>query len=294
MSDGPEKKIKRLLREPLLHFLLIGAALFVVYYSVAGSDVNESGSQIVITAGRIEQLTTAFEKTWQRPATDEEVTGLIDEFGLEEVYYRQALAMGIDRDDTIIRRRLRQKMEFLTDDVASLVEPSDEELTTYLAEHEDTFCESPLYTFRQVYFDPEKHGDTPQARVAEKLVGLRAGQTAVGDASLLPQSFDVATRQVVDGTFGSGFSRVLDELTIGDWQGPVRSGLGLHLIRLETRTEGRLPELAKIRHVVQREWSNDKRIDNHRRVNDRLLAEYETVIQWPQEKAVSGRSDKEE
>jgi len=287
--------MKKIFREPLLHFLLIGVGLFFVYRLVNHSDTaGDSDQRIVITAGRIEQLTTAFEKTWQRPATDEELKGLIDEFALEEVYYRQALAMGIDRDDTIIRRRLRQKMEFLTDDVASLVEPSDEELAAYLAEHEDTFRESPTYTFRQVYFDPEKHGDTPRARVAEKLVALRAGQTAVGNASLLPQSFDVATRQVVDGTFGGGFSLQLDELTIGDWQGPVRSGLGLHLIFLETRAEGRLPQLAEIRRVVQREWSNDKRIANHRRVNDRLLAEYEIVIEWPQEKAVTGQSDKEE
>jgi hypothetical protein len=286
--------MKKIFREPLVHFLLIGVGLFFVFGFVNHPDkAGDSVQRIVITAGRIEQLTTAFEKTWQRPATDEELKGLIDEFVLEEVYYRQALAMGIDRDDTIIRRRLRQKMEFLTDDVASLVEPIDEELTTYLAEHKDTFRESPVYTFRQVYFNPEIHGDL-QGYVEGTLAVLQSGQTDTGDSSLLPQSFDAASQQVVDAAFGSGFSQQLDKLSIGDWQGPIPSGLGSHLVLLETRTEGRLPELTEIRQVVEREWNNEKRIANHRRVNARLLAEYEIVIEWPQEKAVSGRSDKEE
>ncbi len=287
--------MKKLLREPLLHFLLIGAGLFFVYGLVNQPDTaGDSDQRVVVTGRRIEHLTTVFEKTWQRPATDEELKGLIDDFVLEEVYYRQALAMGIDRGDTIIRRRLRQKMEFLTDDAASLVEPSDEELATYLAENEDAFRESPVYTFRQVYFNPEKHGDNLQAHVARKLVVLRSGQTDVGDASLLPPSFDRASQQAIDGTFGRGFSRKLDDLTIGDWQGPIRSGLGLHLVLLETHAEGRLPELAEIRHVVQREWSNNRRIAIRRKMNERLLAEYEVVIEWPKENAKSQRSGEEE
>ena len=193
--------------------------------------------------------------------------------------------MGLDRDDTIIRRRMRQKLEFLTDDTASLVRPTEEELAKYLAENEDLFRESSTYTFKQAYFDPEKHGDDPEAYIAEQLTALRSGETEIGDVSLLRTLFDQATRQAVDGTFGTGFSRDLDKLKVGDWQGPVRSGLGFHLIRIDSVTKGRLPELAEIQAVVEREWSNTKRLAIRDEMNASLLADYDVVIEWPEETA---------
>ena len=278
----------KILREPLVHFLLLGAVLFLIFGLTNQAGTISSEQRVVVSVGRIEQLATVFGKTWQRPPTSEELKGLIDDFVLEEVYYRQAVAMGIDRDDTIIRRRLRQKLEFLTDDVSSLVEPTDEELAAYLADNQEKFRVSPSYTFRQVYFNPEKYGANTEALVAEQLELLRSGKTHGGDASLLPESFDQDSRQAVDGTFGMGFSDELDKLTVGGWQGPVRSGLGIHLIHLEARAEGRLPEIAEIRSVVQREWSNEKRIANRRKMNDRLLEDYEVIIEWP-EKKVAGQ-----
>jgi hypothetical protein len=273
--------MQRLLKEPLLHFLLIGAALFVIYGMVNETGGEKEDREIVVSTGHVEQLVTVFQKTWQRPPTQEELQGLINDFLLEEVYYRQAVAMGIDRDDTIIRRRLRQKLEFLSDDTASLVDASDEDLSAYLAANEDKFLESPAYTFRQAYFDPEKHGDDPEAYVKEQLRVLRAGTARAGDVSLLPESFDQASRREVDGTFGAAFSRKLDELAMGDWQGPVRSGLGLHAIRLEKRAPGRLPALADIRAIVEREWQNEKRVASRQMMNERLLEKYEVVIEWP-------------
>ena len=266
-----------LLREPLLHFVLIGVALFFVYQWVNPGEVAESDKQIVVSNGRIEQLTTIFQKTWQRPPTADELKGLIDDYILEEIYYRQAKAMGIDSDDTVIRRRLRQKFEFLTDDTAALVQPSDEELAEYLAAYPDKFRQSPTYTFQQAYFNPEKH---TEAEVAEELSFLREGRQ-VGDVSLLPPSFKDAHRQAVDGTFGTGFSEQLDQVQVGDWQGPVRSGLGWHLVKIESRTKGRLPELGQIRAIVVREWSNDKRLEVRQQINDRLLKEYEITVDWP-------------
>lgn len=284
----------KVLREPLVHFLLLGAALFLIFGLTNRAGPASSDQQVVVSAGRIEQLATVFGKTWQRPPTSEELKGLIADFVLEEVYYRQAVAMGIDRDDTVIRRRLRQKLEFLTDDVSSLIEPTDEELAAYLADNQERFRTSATYTFRQVYFNPEKLGDTTEAYIAEQLERLRFGMEHGGDASPLAESFDQDSRQTVDGTFGMGFSEKLDKLTIGDWQGPVRSEFGVHLISLAARTEGRLPELAEIRSVIQREWSNERRIANRRKMNDRLLEKYEVTIEWPAEKAaeqVSGEAE---
>ena len=289
--------MKKLSTEPLLHFLLIGVALFLVYDWVADDERNdfasgESGQQIVVSAGRIEQLANVFAKTWQRPPNKDELQALIDDFVLEEVYYRQAVAMGIDRDDTIIRRRLRQKMEFLTDDTAALIEPTEEELATYLAEHEDTFRTSGTYSFQQAYFNPEKHGDDPETYIAEQLTKLRSddaktgsGQIEVGDVSLLPTAFQEASPRAIDGTFGSGFSQELDKLEIGQWQGPVPSGLGFHLIRIDSVTKGRLPELSEIRPIVQREWSNERRLAVREETNKSLLQNYDVVIQWPEQTA---------
>jgi len=266
-----------LLREPLLHFVLIGAALFFVYQWVNPGESAETDRQIVVSNGRIEQLTTVFQKTWQRPPTADELKSLIDDYILEEIYYRQAKAMGIDNDDTVIRRRLRQKVEFLTDDAASLVQSSDQELADYLANNSDKFRQSPTYTFEQVYFNPEKHS---KAEVAEELSFLREGKQ-VGDVSLLPPSFMDAHRRAVDGTFGTGFSEQLDQLQVGDWQGPIRSGLGYHLIKIQSRSEGRLPSLDQVRPIVEREWSNDKRQEIRKQINDRWLEEYEITVEWP-------------
>ncbi len=290
-------KVSNMLREPLVHFMMIGAALFALYSAAGGADPDDSDRRIVVSSGRIEQLANVFAKTWQRPPRDDELKGLIDDFVLEELYYRQALAMGLDRDDTIIRRRMRQKFEFLTDDTIP-VHASDEVLAAYLTENKDKFLEETAYTFRQIYFNPERHalgsregGQDPEGFAKARLDALRQGKAVSGDPSLMAESFDQASRRVVDGTFGLDFSRQLDDLASGEWQGPLRSGLGLHLIRLEARIEGKLPELAQIRHIVQREWAHQKRTEFRREMNQRLLKGYQVVIEWPQAQAASRSRD---
>lgn len=270
-------------KEPLLHFLLIGAALFVLFDLVNDRMSGAADNQVVVSAGRIEQLTNIFTKTWQRPPTAEELKGLIDDFVIEEIYYRQAVAMGIDRDDTVIRRRLRQKFEFLTDDMAAASAPTDEELAAYLAANTDAFVRDTTYTFEQVYINSDQPGSDLEGQVAEQLAALRAGNAAPGDAGLLPAYFEATTARAVDGTFGPRFSRRLDELPTGEWQGPIESGFGLHLVRIESRTEGGLPELDEIRSVVEREWANAKRLETRRIINEQLLSEYKVAIEWPAE-----------
>ena len=273
--------MKKILREPLLHFLLIGAALFMVFGLVNDRTFGDADTRIVVSAGRIEQLSIIFAKTWQRPATPEELQGVVDDFVLEEIYYRQAMAMGIDRDDTVIRRRLRQKLEFLTDDMAAAVAPTDAELTTYLATNADVFRRDTTYTFEQMYFNP----DRPDSNVhlAEILAALRDGNDAVGDSGLLPRYYEATPAQSVDGSFGVGFSASLDALPTGEWQGPIESGLGLHLVQLRARVHGTLPDLTDIRPIVEREWANEKRLETRRLINEQLLSDYEVVVAWPAE-----------
>lgn len=236
----------------------------------------------MVSRGRIGQLAGVFAKTWQRPPTKEELQALVDDFVLEEIYYREAVNMGIDRDDTVIRRRLRQKIEFLTDDVAALVEPSDEVLESYLAANEDRFRRDDRYTFEQVFIDPGRHKEDLGGHVDQQLAILREGGEADGDSGLLPRTFENASRQAVDSTFGIGFSGEMEKLAPGEWRGPVQSGLGVHLVRLASREEGTVPGLDEIRPLVEREWANKQRLEGRRRINEELRKQYEVTVEWPQ------------
>ena len=170
---------------------------------------------------------------------------------------------------------------------ADTMEWGTEELQAFLADNVEMFREPGTYSFRQVYFNPEKHGDDPEGYVKEQLDLISSDGAEVGDVSLLPESFDNAGRRAVDGTFGTGFAQQLDGLETGSWQGPVRSGLGLHLVRIDNRVPGRLPELAEIHDVVQREWSSAKRSELRDEFNARMLEEYEVVIEWPENATAS-------
>ena len=275
----------KLLREPLIHFLLIGAALFVLFGLVTENYSDETDKQVVVSTGRIAQLENIFTKTWQRPPTAEELNGLVDDFVLEEIYYRQAVAMGIDRDDTVIRRRLRQKFEFLTDDVATAITPSDDQLAKYLATNPDIFLRDTTYTFDQVYINPDRRGVDLESHIASQLSALRAGKVVDGDSVLLPTFFDASPSRVVDSNFGSDFSAKLDLLPLGEWHGPIESGIGLHLTRMNTRVKGTVPDLAEIRPIVEREWAHEKRLKSRRLINEKLLNDYDVVIEWPKEQS---------
>jgi hypothetical protein len=146
-------------REPLLHFLLLGAAIYLVYGLASSAVDGESGSRITVSAAEIEWLESSWEKRWNRLPTAEERGGLIREYVRETVFYREALAMGLDRDDTIIRRRLAQKLEFLSEDLAASQAPTEEELLAYFASHADRYQSPALTTFTHVFVDPDLRGD---------------------------------------------------------------------------------------------------------------------------------------
>jgi hypothetical protein len=275
--------MKRILREPLLHFLLLGAAIFVAYGFVSKRAAEEPG-RIVITRGQIENLAAGFTKAWQRPPTAEELAGLIQDRVREEVYCREAVALGMDRDDTIIRRRLRQKMEFVSDDIAAQAEPSDADLGAYLAAHPDAFRIEPRLTFRQVYLDPKKHGANLAGDVAQLLAQLnQPGGTAdpaeLGDAFLLEREFTVVTPGEAGKQFGVKFAEALGKIAPGQWQGPVESGYGVHLVQVSERTEARVPALAEVRDAVRREWDNARRLEANEKFYQELLKRFTVTIE---------------
>jgi len=275
--------MNRILREPLLHFLLLGMVIFAAYDFVSKRGSNEPG-RIVISEGQIAAMAEGFARTWRRPPTREEIEGLIKDRVQEEVYCREAMALGLDKDDTVIRRRLRQKMEFVTDDVAALAEPSDEELSSYLKAHAETFGVERQFTFSQVYLNPERHGENLARDMAQLLAQLRkAGDEAdlsqLGDSFLLEHKFQSLPASEVVKQFGEKFAAKMGELSLGQWHGPVESGYGVHLVWISERTEERLPELAEARDAVRHEWANARRLETNEKFYQELLKRYVVTIE---------------
>jgi PPIC-type PPIASE domain len=278
--------MKKILCEPLLHFLLLGTAIFVAYSLVSKRTAEEPG-KIVISQGQIASIVVGFTRTWQRPPTSEELEGLVRDRVREEVYCHEALALGLDKDDIIIRRRLRQKMEFVTDDVVAQAQPTDDELSAYLQAHPDLFRMQRQCTFSHVYLNPEKHGenlarDTAQLLARLNQAGGKADVSALGDSFLLEHTLAAAPSSEVAKQFGEKFAAKLDELAPGQWQGPVESGYGVHLVFVSERTEGRLPALAEVRDAVRREWANARRLEANEKLYEAMLKRYVVTIERPQ------------
>ena len=275
----------KLLREPMVHFLLLGAAIFVIFSLVPGDRRGRPG-HIIITQGKIDNLAATFARVWQRPPTERELTGLIQDHIREEVLYQEAMALGLDRDDTIIRRRLRQKMEFISEDFAAQAEPSDEELRAYLNSHAAVFAGEPRFTFRQIYLDPQRRGGNLARDVSRLLAELqlardRTDPAEIGDGFLLAHEFENVSAAEVAQTFGDTFAKSLSTLTPGQWQGPVPSGYGVHLVYVSQRIEGRTPQLADVRDAVRREWANARRLEMNEAFYQSLLERYTIAIEPP-------------
>jgi hypothetical protein len=277
--------LKRLLREPLVHFLLLGVLLFAWFQWQGGSGAAGS-NRIVITRGLTEHLASSFMSTWGRPPTDTELKGLIDDYVMEEIATREGVGMGLDRDDTIIRRRLRQKLEFLLVEEAGSAPPTVAELQAWLDKHPDTFRVDPRVAFRQVYLSPNRRATSLRADAEKVLLKLRAaGPEAaierVGDATMLPAEQPLEPLREVARTFGEDFAQDLLKIEPGQWTGPVESPFGLHLVLVRERVAGVAPPLAEIRPFVEREVLAARRKTDLRSLYDRLLAKYSVEIEQP-------------
>jgi hypothetical protein len=262
---------RTLLREPLLHFLLLGAGLFLLYGWIGGPAVGE-GSDIIITQGRIAQLAAGFERMRQRPPDRAEVDELIADAIREEIYYREAKALRLDEDDVLVRRRLRQKLEFLSEDTAPVPEPTDAQLQAFLDANAERFRLEPRLSFRHVYFNPQRNAAGEDGAIAV-LRDLRSGAVrhvdALGDPFLLARRFERTTASELTQLFGEGFATALQDLPPGMWHGPVKSGYGVHLVQVQSRDAERMPMLADVREGVRQEWLHDWR----QRENARFYAE---------------------
>jgi len=275
--------LKRLLSEPLLHFLLLGGLLFLFFSWQGGGTGNP---RIVITGGLINHLTTGFTRAWQRPPTDAELKGLIDDYVKEEIAAREALAMGLDRDDIVIRRRLRQKLEFLLVEEAGSAPSTDAEIKAWMDRHPDALRVEPQVALRQVYVNPDRRGNAARADAERLLAQLRAaGPDAVtdrmGDATMLPPELPLGPLREVARAFGQDFAEHAATLEPGKWGGPIESSYGLHLVFVRERVAGGMPELAAVRPLIEREVQAERRRAGLQALYDRLLANYAVTVEKP-------------
>ncbi len=277
--------LRRWLHEPLLHVLLIGAALLAVYDVLnPGASQPQDANHIVITADDLAQIQIAWMAQWGRPPTTEEMRNLLDGKIREEILFHEATALGLDKDDTIVKRRLAQKMEFVMDDVAALHEPTDGELRRWFEQNTQRFALPNLVTFRHLYFSPDLRGTRARDDAADalrKLVGRPDEAPEVGglaDRFIFQDFYAERSPDEVAGIFGTSFAHALSGLKEGQWQGPIESGLGWHLVWVELKIPGRVRAFEEIRATIKSEWMDEQRAEAKRRMFETMRARYQIVL----------------
>ncbi len=283
--------LRRFLREPLLHFLLIGVALFVVSSVVnRGSAHSASSKQINLTVDDLRQLEIAFASQWQRPPTPQEFTGLVENRVHEEVLYREALAMGLDKDDTIVKRRMAQKMEFLAEDVASAHEPTTAELKGWYEKNGQKFALPSRATFRHLYFSPDHRGQHAKEDAAKVLTKIAAqpedskAAEALADPFMFQDYYGDRSPEQLAKEFGPQFAKAIFQLKPGSWQGPIESGYGWHLVFVDLFTPGRVPAFEEVEPDVKTAWLADQREHAWRKAYETMRAKYTVFLPAPPEK----------
>jgi hypothetical protein len=271
--------LKSLWKEPLVHFLLIGAVMFTVFELKQEED-SVAPNRILVDAERVEQLVARFSRTRLRPPTDIELERLIESHVREEVYYRRALAMGLDLNDPVIRQRMRQKLEFLLEDLADEAAPDNEQLMKHMQSHPEEFREALQLSFTQVYLNPDKHQDIAADSVAI-LARLNSGAIpeTEGDQTSLEQELLLADPFQITRIFGDSFAQQIVALQPGGWIGPLYSTYGGHLVKVSDKRDERFPPLEEVRKQVERNYLFERRQELKNITYRKLRDGYEIVIE---------------
>ena len=267
-------KVRTLLREPLLHFLLIGLGLFLLYGRVSPGD--RDSRRITVSQVQVDDMVRQYQSTWNRQPSSAELNGLIETYVRDEITYREGLSLGLDRDDAVIKRRVRQKYDLIAEE-EDRSSPTDADLLAYLRAHPADFVRPTLVSFDQVFFDPAS--SSPEAVAAAK-AALAAGTDPVtlGQPTMLPRQVVNISIDLVARDFGDSFASRVRAAPIGKWVGPLASGYGVHLVRVGSRTAASLPPLDRVRAAVAREWENDRRTRSRDADYRKRRAEYDVII----------------
>jgi hypothetical protein len=270
--------LRAAIREPLLHFVLIGALLFAL---TAWRQQQQDHSEIRITSGEVAQLAAFWETQSQRKPTAAELRGLIEERIDEEVLAREAVRLGLDRDDVIVRRRLAQKMAFVSDDLAVVGEPAEADLRAYFEAHKETYTTPDLYALRHVFFNPDRHGMALDADAQRALQRLARGANPneVGDPFMLARELADVSRDDIARDFGSGFAEAVTTSKPGTWAGPVRSPFGVHLVKLESHAPSSVARFADVRDRVREACLAQQQQDANAALRAKLRQQYRIVVE---------------
>jgi hypothetical protein len=279
------KLVTYLLKEPLLHFLLLGVLIFVANDRINGNAQTDK-AEIVVSLARQENLAKNFARTWQREPTKAELDALIVDFIRQEIAYREGLAMQLDSDDIVIKRRLRQKLEILAEDVASMTPPGESNLRQYFTANAEAFRRPAVLSFRQVYFNADADQQSAIREASKLLVALQQDESQVnfpdsGDPSMLPRELENVRVPELSNVFGSEFVDAILRAELNRWIGPIRSGFGIHLVRVDSRVESRMPSFDEVAERVLREWLAEQRSRAIDGMYQRMSEDYSIVIEAP-------------
>jgi len=271
----------RILREPLIHFLVLGALIFAAF-SWLNRD-RQSAEEIHISRSQQEHLLSIFTRTWQRPPTAQEFQGLLQDYIRDEIAYREGIALGFDQEDTIIRRRMRQKLELLSDEIVSFTQPTDAQLQQYLEANIEAFRLAPRFDIRQVYISRDRRGAQAEAYALGLLDRLRndpdADWSSLSDPLALPAALTGASSGELERYFGKRFTDSLLTIKTGVWTGPVESGYGLHLVIIDRFTPAMDPQLIDVRERVKTEWLAQRRLAATDEMYENLAEKYSIEIE---------------
>jgi parvulin-like peptidyl-prolyl cis-trans isomerase-like protein len=272
-------RIRKLLGEPMLHFLLIGIALFGAYRWVSPGD--SGGRRIVITQGVVDDLVTQHVAVRGREPSTTELNHLIESYVRDEILYREGVRLGLERDDIVVKRRVRQKIEMIAEEDASTRAPTDADLTAYLAANQARFVRPAILTFEQVFLGQPTSGQGVVHAVAVTRDALRSGNDpeTLGKPTLLPYRMTVTPADLVARNFGASFAAALEKLPVGEWMGPIDSSFGAHYVRVSDRTPAAAPQLAALRDHVVREWENERRQRARNDAYTKMRGEYLVSIE---------------
>ena len=277
---GPETippRIRSVLREPLVHFLIAGFLVFLLSLW-RGGEVDPQSRTIHITEDKVTRLSANWEQIWRRPPTQVEIDGLIRDYIKEEVYYREAKRLGLDEDDTVIRRRLRSKMEFLAKAQVENAPAEDQTLQRWLKRYPERFATDIVYDFDQIYLG---EGGQDGAAAVLKSIAAGADWRAQGKAISLPRALEQASASDIARQFGYPLVEALSAAPLGTWAGPFRSGFGNHLVRVRTKTASGKPALATVRQQVENDWRVNSANAREAEAYQALLDDYTIKIAKP-------------
>lgn len=269
------------IKDPSVQFILIGAMLFGVnsLFTTEGSSSSES---IVVTENRIQHLATIFERGWHRPPNSEELQNLIDDFVREEILYREATKMQLDRDDSVIRRRMRMKMELLAQDLVDAINPSEQVLKNYFQKNIQRYTRLNQYTFQQIFLDSDKRTEVAEdVRFVLTQLTTGADPRKLGDSNLLQYDYRDINAARIDGLFGGSFALQLEDLPAQQWMGPVTSAYGEHLVRIVRRSPERQANFDEIQAELLRDWQSEQQKKILQTQYDTLRASYRVQFEKP-------------